>query len=512
MKLVESMEILPTTMAVPFRVMQLRQDPAAGARDFAEVLMADPSLSARILALVNSAWFSPSRRVTRISDAVAMIGMGNLLPLVFAGSLAAVYNTLEIPSDQLDALWRMSLLKAVSGREYAKCREPARAEEAFLAGLLQDIGLAVMYASDPAAWSELSACLDFAIDERLERETTLFKTDHASVGGMLAQRLQVPEPYIISTRHHHGLNGAVTGAAEDIFTDCVRFAAAIPHQIENWRRTGFTRLRPFLQCANGPTARATHAVSLLEGIQREYDWLLAAVGDGARSNLSFREFIQGTTRDIVRCLELAVGEASMLATTFEERESKLKHEMNTLVRETDHDSLTELLNRRGFHSRLTRELEVAQRVRMEMGIGFVDLDNFKAINDTCGHDVGDQALKAAAKILIDALGAAAIVARLGGDEFAFALGGIELKEAQQRSEAVLQQLVQVRFDAGCGPSLSMSASIGLLWVGAPQASHTMADLLQRADQLMYDAKHSGKGKVVITPLALHDAERRGKKK
>lgn len=505
MRLVGSMEVLPSTLAVPLRVMQLRQTPTAGAREFAEVISTDPSLSVRVLALVNSAWFSPVKKVTRVSDAVSRIGMGNLLPLIFAGSLAAVYHTMAIPTEQLDLMWRASLLKAVAGREYARCRQAERMEEAFLAGLLQDIGLVPMFAADPGMWPELAAAIDMEPAERLERERALFGVDHAAAGAMVAQRLQLPEIYVVAIRHHHDLAAVDADASQTVFTDCVRFAAAIPHQIDWWKRCGFGRLAPFLQCVTGKEkdkekaeARPSNqAISLLESIQREYDWLLGAVGNGATSSVTFREFIQGTTRDIMRCLELAVGEATMLATTFEEREASLKSQISKLSRETDYDSLTGLLNRRGFERALAAHVADAAAGGREIGLGFMDLDNFKAINDNCGHDAGDSALKAVAHALHEALGADAIASRLGGDEFAFLVQGGGIDRVPPLGDMILDRLRRVSFEASRQRTIPLGGSIGVLWIGVPRPGASTELLVRSADQLMYEAKRGGKGRCVV---------------
>src|SRR4030095_10159395 len=90
--LIKSLTVLPTAINVPVRIMQLYQSPKSPGLDvFAEVLIADGALSAKVLELANSAWYSRTRTITRVSDALRMIGLGNVMPLLFGLSLAAIF-------------------------------------------------------------------------------------------------------------------------------------------------------------------------------------------------------------------------------------------------------------------------------------------------------------------------------------------------------------------------------------------------------------------------------------
>src|SRR5262249_45160704 len=158
---------------------------------FAEAISADPSLSAKLLALANSAAFSPAKPVTRISQAVSMIGLKNLLPLVFGLSVAGIFNKLGLGATDRAILWRAALLKAVAARELALRLIPDQAEEAFIAGLFQDVALPIYCASDPAAWPEMSAIIQLEdVADRRARETQINGIDHAQLGRVLCTHLK----------------------------------------------------------------------------------------------------------------------------------------------------------------------------------------------------------------------------------------------------------------------------------------------------------------------------------
>ena len=126
----------------PMKVLQLHRKGNATMDQYAEAICADASLVSKIMGLVNSAAFRPAQPITKLSHALVMIGLKNLLPLVFGVSLGGIYNKIGIPAEERSGIWRASLLKAVTAREYARANAPDQVEEAFVAALLQEIGRA----------------------------------------------------------------------------------------------------------------------------------------------------------------------------------------------------------------------------------------------------------------------------------------------------------------------------------------------------------------------------------
>src|SRR5687767_5236710 len=193
LELVASVEVLPTSLAVPMRVLEFQRSGQAGMKELAEVLAADVGLTSKILSLANSAAFTPAATITRLTQALSMIGLKNLMPLVFGLSLAGIFNRLAMSADQRDHLFRAALLKAVTAREIALKLDPDAAEEAFLCGLLQDIALPLLHEADRAAWPETICLLDLQDQSsRLERESRIYGSDHAAVGAAVVKRLNLP--------------------------------------------------------------------------------------------------------------------------------------------------------------------------------------------------------------------------------------------------------------------------------------------------------------------------------
>jgi diguanylate cyclase (GGDEF)-like protein len=148
------------------------------------------------------------------------------------------------------------------------------------------------------------------------------------------------------------------------------------------------------------------------------------------------------------------------------------------------DSLTGLLNRRGFMRDLSRAIAYRGRYDTPVALMMSDLDRFKPINDTYGHEVGDRALEHLAGLLRSNIRASDSLGRLGGDEFALILWQVDEETARAKA-ASLQAIVAATPLAAGGVTLTLGTSIGITTL---QAGDTPEAALMRADQAMYRQK------------------------
>jgi diguanylate cyclase (GGDEF)-like protein/PAS domain S-box-containing protein len=178
-----------------------------------------------------------------------------------------------------------------------------------------------------------------------------------------------------------------------------------------------------------------------------------------------------------------------------------RHELEEmLAREAFYDNLTGLANRALFMDRLVHALAQAERRDGAPALLFVDLDGFKKINDRYGHDVGDAALAAAARRLLECRREGDTAARLGGDEFTLLVESIETRDDARRvAERVLEAMRQP-LDVG-ELSLPITVSVG---VSYSEARIAPRELVRRADAAMYRAKELGKNRYAVWD-AEHDA-------
>jgi diguanylate cyclase (GGDEF)-like protein/PAS domain S-box-containing protein len=160
-----------------------------------------------------------------------------------------------------------------------------------------------------------------------------------------------------------------------------------------------------------------------------------------------------------------------------------------------HDALTGLANRALFADRLDHALARTDRLAAPVAVLFVDLDDFKAVNDGSGHTAGDELLVAVADRLRTTLRPSDTIARLGGDEFAVLIeDGVEPGRPEAAAQRVLAALAEP-FAAADGAAVRITASVGIALGAAGQ--HDAAELLRHADVAMYSAKAAGKGRSAV---------------
>ncbi len=168
------------------------------------------------------------------------------------------------------------------------------------------------------------------------------------------------------------------------------------------------------------------------------------------------------------------------------------------------DELTGLLNRRAFADELTNRYHMARRSGRPAAVLYVDLDNFKSVNDVHGHKQGDAVLKGWAAALNRYSRAGDVVARLGGDEFAVWLEDTDEAGARAKAKSILQAASALERYSG-DPTRPLGASIGIA-VFDPASGETLDALVARADAAMYAAKRGGKGTIAVAPPASAGAE------
>ncbi|PYX91204.1 MAG: hypothetical protein DMG67_10825 [Acidobacteria bacterium] len=153
------------------------------------------------------------------------------------------------------------------------------------------------------------------------------------------------------------------------------------------------------------------------------------------------------------------------------------------------DVLTDLANRRAFYERAEQERKRAGRYGRPLSLAYIDLDNFKQVNDTRGHDAGDQVLSSVATVLKNNLRAEDLAARLGGDEFA-----LLLPEAGDAAAAfVIHKLHRLLTAAMQERNFPVTFSMGL--VTYDEVPQNIEEMVQKADDLMYEVKRQGKNAI-----------------
>ncbi|MFO7640836.1 MAG: EAL domain-containing protein [Candidatus Competibacteraceae bacterium] len=172
-----------------------------------------------------------------------------------------------------------------------------------------------------------------------------------------------------------------------------------------------------------------------------------------------------------------------------------------LTHQASHDSLTGLANRHAFEHRLHQAIEIAREQNAEHALFYLDLDQFKIINDTCGHMAGDALLRQLSRILQTRVRRQDMLARLGGDEFGVLMEYCPLPDAMRVANSLCKAVSEYRFAWG-DKTFQVGASIGVVPIHA--ASDSLNSVLSAADSACYAAKDAGRNRAHL--YAENDAE------
>ncbi|MCC8195140.1 MAG: GGDEF domain-containing protein [Deltaproteobacteria bacterium] len=173
----------------------------------------------------------------------------------------------------------------------------------------------------------------------------------------------------------------------------------------------------------------------------------------------------------------------------------LRLTLEELTRQRDHDFLTGLANRRLFDRLAQQELQRALRTDTPLSLVMIDIDNFKEVNDTFGHAVGDKVLIALADLLRRSMRVYDVAARIGGEEFCLVLPGATSLQAYDLSMRILEDFSAMEFEAASGERFTRTFSAGVATSKNRRGFDTVEDLLRLADEFLYKAKSQGKNQV-----------------
>ncbi|KKC38870.1 response regulator PleD [Devosia epidermidihirudinis] len=211
---------------------------------------------------------------------------------------------------------------------------------------------------------------------------------------------------------------------------------------------------------------------------------------------------------VVRALDLGVNDFIMRPVERNELSARVRTQIRRQryaleLRQSVHntmalavtDDMTGLYNRRYFERHLTVMLGKAQSQDRDMALMILDIDHFKAVNDTYGHDVGDAVLKEFSARMKRNIRGVDLACRFGGEEFVVMMPDTDVQQADVVAERVRQAISERGFDVGVGRPLSVTVSVGVaLYEGG---TDTPESLIKRADVALYRAKHEGRNRVVF---------------
>lgn len=483
--LLKSTNRLPTPPGVAIRILELVESDETSIEDITQVISGDPALTSKIIKFINSPLIGLGFRGTTVAEAVARIGMRGAQMMALSFSLVSEKHRETCPSFRFDRFWSESLARAVGARCIARHQLGWDPEEAFITGLLARIGKLVLATGMPVEYEPVLAGAT-AGDQPLEvRERDALGTDHLEVGMQMLREWNLPE-IIWKTAGTLGPGQDRPNRSSRI----VELADAVAtFMVEDTRHTAAT-----------VQALAADALERLEIDGEAFRVLLGQIGQDW-INYGRLLSVQTSKAPDVQAIENQAEEhrnALRLASELEVQ--SLRVENKQLGRLARRDRLTGMFNRAAFDENFGAAMQAAQDSGTPLALLLIDIDHFKAINDTYGHRAGDAVLEQLARVLDDHARKRDTVYRYGGEEFAVIAPDCGPAAARTLAEEFRKAVAAAAFTDG-GTQLAITVSLGIGWAHWPERPATVAELLEYADQRLYDAKHAGRNCWRIEPAA-----------
>lgn len=208
--LIEKFKKIRTLPHVVTRLVQLVNDEESTLQDFEEVIRMDAALVARLLTLVNSSYFGLTRKVDSISRAVALLGMKNLHNIAVTDAVQGLLrNNSGTTEFSPQRLWLHSAASSICCKMIAERIFTINGDDAYLCGILHDIGLIVEMETEEETFLKIIEQLVADGPSIIELEHDLFQTDHCQLGYIMAKEWRISDPIAEAIRDHHQDNGAI---------------------------------------------------------------------------------------------------------------------------------------------------------------------------------------------------------------------------------------------------------------------------------------------------------------
>ncbi len=477
---------LPTLAPVAVEVIRLAEDDDASVRDIADVISNDPGLSIRLLRLANSASYSRGKEVTNLNTAAGLLGIHTLKMVTLGFTLVA-----DMSSDRFDptVLWRRSLATSVLARRFAADINPALADEAFVAGLLSNIGKLAL-AEEPVYVDKLDSV---GLWMRPTQEVDLLGFTSDEVTARILADWDLPASLVEAVRYR---NDATNEACQTEMAKLLKVADDAASLILITDDAGRASALDLLT-----TSAASYLGMTIGDVELIIHELSPDLNEIANT-FDFEGIAVNPVEDIIKSAQgqlakLGMDLVSMLSAEQTRNESLV--ELNRQLEDAaSTDALTGLPNRRTFDAYMSNQIAGRKRNPRTTMLGLVifDLDHFKSINDSFGHAVGDEVLTEFGRRLEDSSRRGELAARIGGEEFALVLPDVESgPELAGAAERIRSLMGSEPVATAMGP-LTVTASVGGAYTRTVD-DNTQDVLFKTADKALYAAKDGGRDRVEV---------------
>jgi diguanylate cyclase (GGDEF)-like protein len=486
---------LPSMPTVAQTLLKLAANPETELRQVVQLIKVDPAISAKLAKAANSTFLGVRSEVKGIERAVSLLGpsVSNSLALSF-GLPSSVTADSPMSVHYAD-YWRQSIVQATAAGVIAQWIAPGNVDEFSLSGLLLDVGrLALLTAFEAEYYPVLESVREGKVSLWKAEETWL-GIQHTEVGARLMELWKMPQTIVDGIRWHH---------------------ASLAHIEELRQSPDFPMLSAMAvaSCAGDVLCREDNEQSRqrLDRLARtllhwnpeetedflrqtETDWQPHASLLNFDAIPSPTELTMQANEQLVRLTlraHVACTQATLRQQLVEHERQELEFQNKQLQKQALHDPLTKVYNRQFFDEMLETESKRCTRCASPIGLIFADVDHFKGINDTYGHQFGDVVLQQIVKVFASSIRNSDVLARFGGEEFVILVNQPTERGLERLAEKIRRRVEEESFlfgDMRIPVTVSLGAAIAVPGRGDRDLPHR---LIAAADASLYDAKRGGR--------------------
>ncbi len=487
-KKLQSCPSLPTPTPIAVQIITLANEPEIDLHRFIGILNCDPALASKILRTANSSLYSYPKKIGNLHQAVMVLGLNATISLALSFSLMKSLQTNRVSGLDYALYWKRALIAGTTCRVLGVTCGFTEIEELYLASLMQDLGMLALdqVFLDLYNHPELDQTCHASI---ISQEDQCLRVNHAAVGSWLLTQWNFPDR----------LRLAVTGSDDP---------SRIPPQDERAR---------FAYCVSlsGKIAeiflRKSHDDYLQTIKEKAYAWLnltpdeLMEVLETTQGLLPETEKIFQT--DLQTWTEpqaiLEQARESLLLRSLQSLKEVQELQINTAAMEAQfqnleethrHDPLTGTLTRAYLDQYLETSFDQALAKEECLTLVFGDLDKFKSVNDTYGHQAGDSVLQSTARLLLSQVRTTDMVGRYGGEEFVLILPKTSSTAAEIVCERILYAFRNTTHAIAKNQHIKVTISLGVATHTPDHPYSNITDLLLAADKAVYHSKSHGRNR------------------
>ncbi|RUM41966.1 MAG: hypothetical protein DSY80_08045 [Desulfocapsa sp.] len=484
---------LPSPPAIALKILEVVREEENSFDDIAQVIMSDPTLTARVLKIANSSLYGLSQSVTSLSQATGLIGTNAIKNIALSFVIVQEFQNPIQGSFNLDYFWRRAVTTAVAADVLANSVN-SRNQDLFVSGLLQDIGVLILFLSLPEDYTGVLDKKRISGNRLSSSEREQFGCDHTEIAFYLLTDWNLPDSIKIPIRYSHTPEEAEKEYQESAaILDFADKISAVYHGLRSNQKIEEV---------------VTGLEEKWELPKKQTDDLIDIIGERSKEILTLFAIDPGEIRPFSLIMQEANVALGKLNFSYEQVVLELKqakHSSELLARELQEanrnlkklayrDGLTGLYNRRYFTQVFDKELERSVRYKLPLSLLMLDIDFFKKVNDTHGHQVGDAVLERVSNVILRLVRNCDIAVRYGGEEFVVILPETDINGAKVLAQRLRRGIEQETIHSN-DKTISVTVSIGAAGTELAEEDFQADTFIEQSDQALYRAKQNGRNRV-----------------